>query len=104
MVTLSTALVFSLVVFPALCYIVDLKDAETGSVSALVTGRWREFLGLPPRDGGFSALHSADADLETAVAPRCVTDAGEGGLASSMDQTPMKQSTGPHNGIAQDLQ
>ena len=43
--TLTTALIFSLVVFPALCYCVNLHNSDVGSLSALFQGRWGDFWG-----------------------------------------------------------
>lgn len=43
--TLTTALVFALVVFPALCYCVNLHGTDVGSLSALFQGRWGDFWG-----------------------------------------------------------
>ena len=43
--TLTTALVFALVVFPALCYCVNLHGTDVGSLSALFQGRWGDCWG-----------------------------------------------------------
>eukprot|EP00892_Ulva_mutabilis_P012184 jgi/Ulvmu1/9338/UM050_0088.1 len=87
-VTLSTALVFSLVVFPALCYVVDLKDPHTGSVAALMRGDWRRFLGWRSESGGFTVLPevSEDADLdgmETGAPAELVREGDESSSGSS---------------------
>lgn len=44
-ITLTTALIFALVVFPALCYCVNLRNTDVGSLSVLFQGRWGDFLG-----------------------------------------------------------
>lgn len=44
-VTLSTALLFALVVFPAACMALDVRDPATASLAALWRGDWRAFLG-----------------------------------------------------------
>lgn len=94
-VTLSTALVFSLVVFPALCYIMDLKDPETGSVAALVKGEWRQFLGLKSHTHGFTILPELSEDVgaspvEASAPAELVTDSDEGS-SSSPDCPSQKQ-------------
>lgn len=86
-VTLSTALVFSLVVFPALCYVVDLKDPKTGSVAALVKGEWRQFLGLKSRAHGFTVLPELSEDagafpVEAGPPAELVTDSDQGSNSS----------------------
>ena len=65
-ITLSAALIFALVVFPAMCGIVALKHADTGRLSALFSGRWRAFCGLeraPSQRDVFAQPSGADAAL-----------------------------------------
>lgn len=87
-VTLSTALVFSLVVFPALCYVVDLKDPDTGSLAALARGDWRRFLGWSSESAGFAVLQQGpDAagvyGLESGAPAELVREEDEGSSRSS---------------------
>lgn len=52
-ITLTTALVFALVVFPALCYCVNVHNTDVGNLSVLFQGRWEDFWGR--RRNGTSA-------------------------------------------------
>jgi hypothetical protein len=75
-ITLSTAMVFALVVFPALCYAVELHDADTGSLSALCAGRWAAFIGRGGGGGGAAgaAAHTHTHHMEI-VGPMALLDA-----------------------------
>ena len=44
--TLTTALIFALVVFPCLCTIAPLSSPDVGSLRALASGRFRAFCGF----------------------------------------------------------
>jgi hypothetical protein len=59
-ITLSTAVIFALAVFPALCCIVPLATPDTASISALWSGRFHDFLGLvPPNQARNTGVHGA---------------------------------------------
>ena len=63
-ITLSTALIFALVVFPAMVGAAGLASHDTGSLRALFTGRLRDFVGGGKRDGaGAPALASTAGAL-----------------------------------------
>jgi hypothetical protein len=48
-ITLSTAVVFALVIFPALCCVAPLATPDTGSLHALWSGRFHDFCGRSPK-------------------------------------------------------
>jgi hypothetical protein len=81
-ITLSTALVFALVVFPAMCVIAPLHCPDTASLHALFSGRFRAFFGLNGRDcprpgesavcapaGNLSSLRAAAAPSSPGCSP-----------------------------------
>lgn len=108
-VTLSTALVFSLVVFPALCYTVDLKDPDMGSVAALIRGDWRQFLGWTSGTSGFTVLpdlpeDEQEFDVESGAPAELVTDADEGSSSCSHGFSGSMQKDVPELDVTTDQQ
>jgi hypothetical protein len=76
-ITLSTALVFALVVFPAMCGAVGLTSHDTGSVRALCQGRFRAFLGRSKGGGESDAVQMSGHDDALTIGQR---DIGQSGL------------------------
>ena len=60
-ITLSTALIFALVVFPAMVGAAGLASHDTGSLRALFSGRFRDFVGGGKRDGAPALASTAGA-------------------------------------------